>query len=263
MLTNYGKPCLTGDHILLEWYPGQIDVVHKGTEEVWLAMGGIMLAYGYRPRDADTGFYSCRNVTGGSTPSKHSWPTAGDVNWRTNPYIKTPTLRKIRWGVDTDMPAAMVNEILQIKAGGEQALIWGGNWRTIKDAMHYEIRVSLGRIAQGITSPRASYRGAIDMTLKKGDKGAAVTLFQKALIAWEPQALPQFGADGDYGNETAAWVANYQKAAELNQTGEIDGVTAALLQRYTASPTASVPKHGHDVAVKAGSKPTVTIGDPT
>ncbi len=66
--------------------------------------------------------------------------------------------------------------------------------------------------------------------LKRGTHGAAVAHFQKRLMAWNGEALAEHGADGDYGEETETWVKAYQKAAELDETGTIDGVTAALLQ---------------------------------
>ncbi len=71
-----------------------------------------------------------------------------------------------------------------------------------------------------------------EMTVKRGDRGTAVTLFQEALKAWNPRALPRFGADGDFGEETEIWVANFQQALDLESRGVIDGVTAALLLEF-------------------------------
>ena len=73
-----------------------------------------------------------------------------------------------------------------------------------------------------------------DMALRRNDTGIAVTRHQRALQAWNPEALPDFGADGDYGAETEAWVVKYQHAAQFDQTqdyeaGVIDGVTSSLL----------------------------------
>jgi hypothetical protein len=42
----------------------------------------------------------------------------------------------------------------------------------------------------------------------------AVGKVQTALLIWDPACLPQFGADGDYGDETAGTVARF-KAEEL------------------------------------------------
>ncbi len=63
----------------------------------------------------------------------------------------------------------------------------------------------------------------------RGAAGVAVTRFQNALLAWNADALPEFGADGDYGEETEVWVRNFQTALDLPASGSVDGVTAALL----------------------------------
>ena len=65
--------------------------------------------------------------------------------------------------------------------------------------------------------------------LRQGSEGTAVTRFQDRLRAWDPEALPEHGADGDYGDETADWVRRFQETSGLETTGAIDGVTAALL----------------------------------
>jgi hypothetical protein len=81
-----------------------------------------------------------------------------------------------------------------------------------------------------------------EIVLKKGDKGKAVTHYQNALLAWDPNALPQYGADGDYGNETVTWVTNFQTAHDLDTTGIIDGVTADMLSGYLIE---ELPDHDH------------------
>jgi hypothetical protein len=57
-----------------------------------------------------------------------------------------------------------------------------------------------------------------DMGLRRNDTGNAVAKMQKGLLAWDPNVLPEFGADADYGAETEAAVSDYQKAAELDDT---------------------------------------------
>lgn len=161
-LEHYGKagqPDISpGVLVTVEWYPGQKDRLLPEHELLYRALGAVFLAYGYQVRDADTGFYNNRPITGGTRPSPHAWPIADDVNWRTNPYVNhRPTIRAIRWGVETDMPAAMVREAELITASGIQAFRWGGRWRTIKDAMHWEVRVTPEEIAGGVSSPRGFY----------------------------------------------------------------------------------------------------------
>lgn len=165
-LEHYGKACTKADLVDLEWYPGQVDTVHKGTELIWRAVGAIMLAYNYPVRDRDTGFYNCRPITGGTAMSNHAYPTAGDINWKTNPYINhKPFIRTIKWGIETDMPAAMIREIEQITASGIKACKWGGRYRTIKDAMHIELLVTLGEIAGGVFAPREFYTGEDELAI--------------------------------------------------------------------------------------------------
>lgn len=77
-----------------------------------------------------------------------------------------------------------------------------------------------------------------EMSLVKGDRGNAVRVFQQALQTWakgakQPNPLPKAGADGDFGTETETGVRAYQTAAQVPVTGVIDGLTAALLARYT------------------------------
>jgi len=228
-------------------------------------MGAVFLAYNYLIPTSYTGSYSCRAITGFLRRwSGHAWPVAHDINAATNPYIRTPSLRRIRWGIDTDMPAAMIREIEAITANGIQAITWGGRWRTIKDAMHFQLRVTLGEIAAKVYAPRGFYEGngAIELSLKNGDKGNAVGKHQEGLIAWNPDALPVWKADKDFGDETEEWVKNYQRAADLPQTGIIDGVTSALIISYTIDvgdhEDDGLEDHGHRVTATV----EVKIGDP-
>jgi hypothetical protein len=165
------------------------------------------------------------------------------------------------------MPAAMITEIEKITAGGIRAFTWGGRWRSIKDAMHFQIRVSPNEIKGGVYAPRGFYEGGGSppigdddelSQLKKGDSGNAVGKHQEGLIAWNPDALPEFGADLDFGGETEDWVKLYQKAADLDQNGVIDGVTSALILSYLSS-ISEPTKHYHDATVSEGTK--VTIGE--
>jgi hypothetical protein len=74
-----------------------------------------------------------------------------------------------------------------------------------------------------------------EMALSKGAGGPAVTTFQIALLNHDPDALPRFGSDGDFGNETVAAVQAFQDEAGLTITGSIDGLTAAMLLDFGPS----------------------------
>ena len=94
------------------------------------------------------------------------------------------------------------------------------------------------------------------MALRRGDRAAAVGDMQRALIAWDSNALPRFKDDDDYGGETQEWVGRYQVAKELDDTndnilGVCDGVTLGLLLRELPVDSAHVdhpPKaHTHPI----------------
>ena len=68
------------------------------------------------------------------------------------------------------------------------------------------------------------------MLIEKGHPvEATVEKIQLALIEWNESALPKYKADGDFGGETAAWVAAFQSAHNLPDTGKVDDETAWLL----------------------------------
>jgi hypothetical protein len=71
-----------------------------------------------------------------------------------------------------------------------------------------------------------------EMVLAQGMENAAVKRFQECLLAWNPDALPKHGADGDFGAETVEWVGQFQTSFGLEKTGTIDGVTAALMSLH-------------------------------
>lgn len=74
--------------------------------------------------------------------------------------------------------------------------------------------------------------GGTEMSLSKGSDGAAVKYYQQALLVWDANSLPNWGADADFGGETETAVKSFQAAYDLPQTGTIDGVTADLLGQF-------------------------------
>ena len=65
------------------------------------------------------------------------------------------------------------------------------------------------------------------MGLRRNDTGNAVGKMQRGLLAWNEDALPEWGADLDYGAETEFWVGEYQKAADLDTTQDFDTLGVA------------------------------------
>ena len=121
------------------------------------------------------------------------------------------------------------------------ALVRHGNlegwWPSILTGGHRDVRPTLcpGEnmyVQIDEINRRAVENGEEEVALRKGAKGEAVRKFQTGLKGWNPDALPVFGVDGDFGDETETWVRNFQSSQELSVTGAIDGVTGALILEY-------------------------------
>lgn len=65
--------------------------------------------------------------------------------------------------------------------------------------------------------------------LKRGDSGPEVKAMQELLLKWDPECLPEYGADGDFGRETEDAVKAFQKAKGLPVTGVYDAATEKAL----------------------------------
>lgn len=72
------------------------------------------------------------------------------------------------------------------------------------------------------------------VTLARGAKGAPVKHAQNQLLR-AGFTLPRYGADGDFGRETAAAVARFQRAHQLPATGALDAQTLAALENATSA----------------------------
>ncbi len=94
-------------------------------------------------------------------------------------------------------------------------------------------------------------QGDLEMSLQSGDRGNAVKKLQRALnefIRLYRKGEETLTVDGAYGPVTEDAVADYQKAADLPQTGITDGITMALLMEYqvdTVDPKKGIPPHRH------------------
>lgn len=139
----WSPACPTGDMRTVTMWTGAKIVVHRLMVDAFEAVDAVMYRHRYRPRAPVTGAYNCRRITGGTGYSLHAYGIAADFNWDTNPYRSDGVLV-------TDMPAVMVADIKRISvADGTAVFRWGGDYRSVKDAMHFE----------GVLSPTDMRRG--------------------------------------------------------------------------------------------------------
>lgn len=73
-----------------------------------------------------------------------------------------------------------------------------------------------------------------EMVLERGDEGRAVQLIQGCYNNWAKATNRKVLTDkaGVFGASTEDGIKTYQAAAQLEQTGKVDGLTASLLLRY-------------------------------
>lgn len=107
------------------------------------------------------------------------------------------------------------------------------------------------------------------MALRRNDVADAVGKLQKGLIAWNPLALPEFGADKDYGAETEDWVGQYQDEADFANTQDwqangVRGVADSVTIAYILSNLADEGAKGDqgDPGPQGPAGPQGAKGDP-
>ena len=100
-----------------------------------------------------------------------------------------------------------------------------------------------------------------DMFCAKGDNGAKVEYWQRRILRIDPAALPQFGADADYGNETAGAVQDLVPESDGLQIGPME---AEALDALIAGTNVDLAPYAKRVWVsnnfaKKGSQQTLVL----
>lgn len=195
---------------------------NRYARDTFLQLGAIFVRHRYIIHDI--GCYNCRRNT--SDPSKlsnHSWGTAVDVNAATNPYRRDRLI--------TDMPAAMIADVRALKtARGVTVFRWGGDYMSVKDAMHFEIMATPAELQVGFLSV-IMVEDIIHAypVLRLGSRGPAVVELQNLL------KLERTTGNGLFGPRTDAAVRTYQQAHGLVADGVVGPATWNALK--TAQPS--------------------------
>jgi hypothetical protein len=226
----------SGSFVDVRFFGRKVGGVPAPAVDAYAALERALGSAGYEPRSVWA--YNCRLIAGTDEPSLHSAGIAVDIDPAQNPYTEGDPF-------SGRMQRQHVTAALAIRSTqGARIWSWGGNWSK-PDRMHFQldrgpeaIAVDWSTVPDGdtvVATARLPVQAGTkedEMELIRGIENEAVRRFQECLIAWNPEALPKHGADGDFGDETAEWVGRFQAAFGMEKTGRIDGVTAALLATH-------------------------------
>ncbi len=225
----------SGDYTRMELF-GTTQQVARPMVEPFRALEQTLLANGYGQPTVVGVARSCPQGIGGKdcqpsgfNCSLHNYRVAVDIDWfaHGNPHFYK------RFGdgwdfSDCKLTRAQVEAVEDIRStNGKQLFRWLG-W-LIGDTMHFEVQVPPGETAvDWSTVPEGRPPSEVMMMLcKKGDKGEHVRAWQYRILDQLPDALPKWGADSDFGDETVAGTKMLQAVLKVPQTGECDAQTYA------------------------------------
>ncbi|MFG2001669.1 peptidoglycan-binding protein [Spirillospora sp. NPDC048911] len=135
------------------------------------------------------------------------------------------------WGETNSIGAIdHVGVIEQVLGGGRVVCIEGNSGdRCVRRVRSASSIAGFGRPAYGADKPYKWSGNAPAATLRAGDSGDQVRDLQYALLK-AGRRLSQYGADGDYGDETTTAVKTFQRSAGVPTSGVYDEATAKALQ---------------------------------
>ena len=89
----------------------------------------------------DTTSFVCRPAVGSGSWSNHAYGLAIDINPFHNPYLKgdlvLPELASAYTDRENVRPGMIYEDDVVVQAFADMGWPWGGNWRTLKDWMHF------------------------------------------------------------------------------------------------------------------------------
>ena len=219
-LAKWGDPRLAGyfsSYVVRVIFMGKSLLWHKWAVVPLMKVEADLIAGGWDKKYywTDLQTYCYRVIAGTSILSNHSWPTAIDINPAKNPMRYDNKLV-------TDIPSQVV---AIFKKHGFK---WGGEYRTVKDAMHFEY---LGEPVKDYPSKRVLKLRPI---LMNGDD---VTEAQQLLIYYGYNLI----ANGIFDVRTDAMVRSFQASKML----EVDGIIGKITwSELTAKKRDRVLKQG-------------------
>lgn len=175
-----------------------------------------------------------REIEGSDVLSNHSSGTAIDLNAPKHPMGKSGTFN-----------SAQVSEIRKILSFCEGVVRWGGDYSSRKDEMHFEINKNAASVASlaskihALTNPPPAPIPH-DTVLQKGDAGVPVmrlqSFFRDVFPSYRNSVTVRPGqlitVDGVFGDQTKAWVLEFQARVHVTRDGIVGPNTLYKLRQY-------------------------------
>ena len=190
------------DYLTVVTFMGHKVLWHKWAVTPLMAVQSDIVAAGVRYKFTDVQTYNNRNIAGSSVKSNHAWALAVDINPAKNPFGTK---------LITDIPLA-VRDIFK-----RHGFKWGGDYKSKKDAMHFEYlgeTVKDSRPTLSLTHPytTGSDVRALQAALNRNGEWLTVDgvfgpATQEAVKAF--QRVHHLPADGVCGSQT--WAALLSK----------------------------------------------------
>ena len=202
--------------------------INKAALVPFTLLNNVLIEDDYKTLRTTTGGYNYRTIAGSDRFSVHSYGLAVDINWKENPVTRNGICK-------TTFSPGTIEKILEIKTKkGIQVFRWGGNYKSYKDPMHFEIMVTPEELDTNLE--RDSYKvedvlpipanTKVNLPLKIGDRGDNVIKVQKLL---NEKIQANLTTDGDFGKLTLAAVVTFQKLHSLTQDGIVGPITFSKL----------------------------------
>lgn len=200
--------------------------------DAFRALERALISTGYKAESVWA--YNARPIASSGLPSLHGYGIAIDIDPNENPQADVPPF-------SGKFTPAQVDAALGIKTGdGNRVWWWGGLWTgiTSPDLMHWQLDCTPveALTIDWTTVPRTELEPPPqedEMVLKEGATGNAVKSVQRALNNWSELNNKGWSVavDGKWeaNSKMTDRVKEFQKALNLEVTGEVDGLTASFL----------------------------------